>query len=276
MSISDLNIQTTLLDLGYNPTSNKTSIIFANVIDGVFFGFGSTIQNGLINEAKKQNLPKHFKFPYYSLVEKSIIDFLGQVGGKKILAEINAELSRQTGITGSTEDILNELSKREILQRIQDFSGHEHAIFLWKNKELRDKLLTHYFESSKGPKRAISSEELSIPDVDWITYEEIFSDKSKSTEKNLQSIVDTHEKNNSIISTRVAGFDATQWFKHGLTEEFLEVEKNAQQYIETNLISGICSYDINQIPDEQTLKSFLDCHPLVLLDDPFVIYERGN
>ncbi len=81
MSISNLNIQTTLLDLGYTSTSNKTSVIFANVIDQVFFGFGSTIQNGLIDEAKKQNLPKNFKFPYYSLVEKSIIDFLGKVAG---------------------------------------------------------------------------------------------------------------------------------------------------------------------------------------------------
>ncbi|MGA0296790.1 MAG: hypothetical protein ACO3K2_05625, partial [Nitrosopumilaceae archaeon] len=94
MSVSNLCIQNTLLDMGYESTSNKTSIIFSNVIDQVFFGFGSTIQNGLITEAKKQMLPKNFKFPYYSLVEKSVLDFLGPKAGKKILDEINAELSR--------------------------------------------------------------------------------------------------------------------------------------------------------------------------------------
>ncbi|MBA4454042.1 MAG: hypothetical protein H2B05_03765, partial [Nitrosopumilaceae archaeon] len=87
MSVANLCIQKTLLDMGYESTSNKTSIIFSNVIDQVFFGFGSTIQNGLITEAKKQILPKNFKFPYYSLVEKSVIDFLGPKTGKKILDE---------------------------------------------------------------------------------------------------------------------------------------------------------------------------------------------
>lgn len=276
MSISDLNIQTTLLDLGYTSTSTKTSVIFANVIDHVFFGFGSTIQNGLIDEARKQNLPKNFKFPYYSLVEKSILDFLGQVAGRKILDEINAELSLQTKITGSTEDILYELSKREILQTVQSLSGHEHIMFLWKNKGLRDKLLTHYFQSSNGPKRAISSEEVSLTNVENITYDEIFSDKNQSITKNVQSIIETHQKNNNKIPTRVAGYDGTQWFNQGLEKEFLACEENVQQFLEENLITGICAYDINKIPDENTLIAFLKCHPMVLLDDPFVIYERGN
>lgn len=276
MSISDLNLQSFLLDLGYSASTNKTSVIFANVIDQIFLGFGSTIQNGLITEAKKQNLPKNFKFPYYSLVEKSIVDFLGEIAGQKILDEINAEFSRQTKISGTTEEILSELSKREILQRIQGFSGHEHVIFLWKNKELRDKLLAHYFENSKGPKRAISSEVLQITNVESITYDEIFADKSKSVSKNFQSIVETHKKNNKKNPTLVGGFDGAQWFKQGLTKEILEAEKNAQKYIEDNLISGICAYDITKFPDEKTLKSFLDCHPMVLLDEPFVIYERGN
>ncbi len=149
-------------------------------------------------------------------------------------------------------------------------------MFLWKNEGLRDKLLSYYFETSAGPKRAISSEKLSITGVDLITYDEIFSDSSQSVNKNLQSIVETHNKNNHKISTRVAGCDCTQWFKQGLTEEFLKVEENAQKFLEDNLVSGICAYNIKNIPDEKTLKSFLKYHPKVLLDDPFVIYEKGN
>ena len=241
-----------------------------------FFGFGTTIQNGLITEAKKQNLPKNFKFPYYSLVQKSVIDFVGETGGERILNEINAELSRKTGISGSTGEILAELSKLEILKSIQNFSGHEHVIYLWSNEGFRDKILTHYFESSQSPKRVFSSKKFPISDVSTTTYREIFSDKKKSIDKTFQSIIKTHEENNLMNPTLIAGLDGTRWFDKGLTKEFFEVENSAQQYIEENFISGICAYDVKKFPDKLVLKKFLSCHNTVLLDNPCVIYERGN
>ena len=134
MSISDLNIQTTLLDLGYNPTSNKTSIIFANVIDGVFFGFGSTIQNGLINEAKKQNLPKHFKFPYYSLVEKSIIDFLGQVGGKKSLMKLMQSYHAKQKLLDPLRIFLMNFQREKSYKEFKIFPGMNMPYFYGKTK----------------------------------------------------------------------------------------------------------------------------------------------
>lgn len=276
MSVSDLNIQSTLLDLGYTATTNKTSVIFANVIDQIFFGFGSTIQNGLINEAKKQDIPKNFKFAYYALVEKSILDFLGETAGKRILDEINAEFSRQTKIPGTTEEILCELAKREILNQLQKFQGHEHIMYMWKDSNLRDKVLTHFLEVSKGPKGAISQEKISISDVESTTYSEIFEEKNHLARKSMEMITKIHEANNTGNPTHIVGWDNTEWFRQGLQEEFLGIEKSAQQFIEKNCVSAICSFDSNKIPDEKTLRLFLEHHSIVLLDDPFVIYQRGN
>lgn len=276
MSVANLCIQKTLLDMGYESTSNKTSIIFSNVIDQVFFGFGSTIQNGLITEAKKQMLPKNFKFPYYSLVEKSVLDFLGPKAGKKILDEINAELSRHTKIEGSTEDILNELSRKEILNKIRGISGNEHIIYLWKDKNLRNNILEEILENSKGSKTAFTSEDAIFSKVNQIPYSDLFLEKDKAVEKTFSAIIETHQKNNQEEPAVVIGFDGTKWLDSGLENEFLHLENKANKYLSENYVSGICAYDLNKIPDEKTLKMFVKCHPTVLLDDPFVVYESGN
>ena len=264
-----------MLDLGFTSSSKKTSIIFANVIDQVFFGFGSTIQNGLITEAKKQILPKNFKFPYYSLVKQSINDFIGEVAGKKILEEINAELTRQTKIRGNIEDILSELSRREIDDQVKNFSGHEHVIYLWSNEDSRDQILKKFFEYSKGPKGAITPKEITSSEIKNVTYKEIFIDKTKAIENNTNALSAMHGGANEKGPSRIAGFDGTQWFSQGLSKEILTIERSAQSFISKNMISAICAYDARRIPDEETLKSFLNCHQKVLLDDPFVMYEKG-
>ena len=272
----DLCVQRILLDLGYESISNKTSVIFSNVIDQVFFGFGSTIQNGLITEAKKQILPKNFKFPYYSLVEKSVMDFLGPKAGKKILDEINSELSRQTKIEGTIENILNELSRKEIFNKIRGISGYEHIIYLWKDKNVRNNILEEILENSRGPKTAFTSEDTIFSKVNQISYSDLFSEKDKAVDKSMSAIADAHQKNNQEEPGVVIGFDGTKWLDSGLQGEFLQLENEANKYLSENHVSGICAYDLNKIPDETTLKSFVKCHPTVLLDDPFVIYERGN
>ena len=270
------NVQRILLDLGYDSISNKTSMIFSNAIDQVFFGFGSTIQNGLITEAKKQMLPKNFKFPYYSLVEKSVLDFLGPKAGGKILDEINAELKRQTKIEGTTENILNELSRREVLNKIKHISGHDHVIYLWKNKKTRNKILEEILENTNGPKTAFSEEEPLFSNVKTISYSELFLEKSRAVERSFQTISDTLQKNNQKDAPVIIGFDGTRWIESGLKNEFLQLEKDVDQYFSENFASGICAYDLNEIQDEKTLKSFVKCHPIVLLDDPFVVYEKQN
>ncbi|MFB5603844.1 MAG: hypothetical protein ACE5RK_05475 [Candidatus Nitrosomaritimum aestuariumsis] len=275
MSISSLNIQRVLLDLGYESISNKTSVIFSNVIDQVFFGFGSTIQNGLITEAKKQMLPKNFKFPYYSLVEKSVLDFLGPRAGEKILSEINVELSRQTKIEGTSEEILNELSRKEVHNKIRHLAGHEHIIYLWSDKNIRNQILKEILENSKGPKATFSTEEPLFSNIPNITYSELFSEKNSAVKKSFEIISNCNTKNDEHPSV-IIGFDGTKWFESGLQSEFLQLEQYANDYFSENRDIGICAYDLNKIPDQETLRSFVKCHAIVILDNPFVIYERGN
>ena len=271
MSISDLNMQPILLDLGYSASTNKTSVIFANVIDQIFFGFGSSIQNGLIDEAKKQNLPKNFKFPYYSLVEKSILDFLGMTDGKKILDEINAEFSRQTKIPGTNEEILFELSKREVLNQLRIDQEQEHIMYFYNNREIRDKTLTHFLESTKSPKIIISSEKISILGRESKPCSKNFNKNDNTLEKDLEVFDKMYEFSSSKL------IYSMNW---NYEQEINEVQKEYSRFEEPyqikekNYLSEIWVHDISKIPDEVTLKLFLEDHPIVILDDPFVIYRK--
>ena len=262
--------------MGYVSTSNNTSRIFANAVDKIFFSFGETIQNGLIKEARKQTLPQNFAFPYYSIVRQSIMDFLGEPIGKMVLEKINQELTNQTNIEGSIEEILNEISKSEVLEKIKNFSGHEHVIYFWKKENTRDKTLNEFFQGAKGPKGMVSNKISRITEINEITYSELFENKVDAIKKTLKFLSDTQERNDQHNTTRFAGSDCTKWFDNDLGKEFLELENQAEVYIKKNNISAICAYNIENVRDESVLREILDCHKFVLLDKPYEIYERGN
>jgi hypothetical protein len=276
MLISDFNVQKILLDYGYRTKTNKTAQIFSHALDKVFFGFGEIIQNGLITETKKLKLPNDFMFPYFTLVQQSVTEFMGKTSGEKILEEINKEITTQTNLTGSTIEILNEISRREIFENLNKLSGHEHILYLWKDEKIRDKIFNQFFNGSKGIKGLISSKKITDPSIRNFEYSEIFENKTEAINKNREILSEIHEKNNPSKPTRIAGEDGTVWFDRGLKKEILELEKEADQYITENSISGICAYDIKKITNETLLNDILKSHPFVLLDDPFVIYERGN
>ena len=75
--------------------------------------------------------------------------------------------------------------------------------------------------------------------------------------------------------TRLAGIDCTQWFKQGLTEEFIGLEEKIDKFSEKNKISCICGYDINKIPDKKILKKVIKSHGYVMLDNPHMLFKSG-
>ena len=84
------------------------------------------------------------------------------------------------------------------------------------------------------------------------------------------------KKNTQLIHpTRLAGIDCTQWFKQGLTEEFIGLEEKIDKFSEKNKISCICGYDINKIPDKKTLKKVVKSHGYVMLDNPHMLFKSG-
>lgn len=276
MLCSEINVQKDILDLGYTSTSNKCAQIFSKILDRVFLDFGETIQNGLIREAQRKKLPQEFKFPYYSLVEMSILDFMGDVSGRQILDLINSELTKQTNIKSDIEGILNEISRRDIFEMMDKFTGHEHLLYLWKDEKTRDHVLEQFFKTGNGPKRLVSNKKISLENVQNLTYPELFENKEKAFTNYTKMILGLDETNLKDVHSKLAATDGFLWIEEGFGKEVLKMETGAHQYFIENLVSGICAYDIKKIPNRKYLQTLISSHEFVLLDDPFVLYEGGN
>jgi len=115
---------------------------------------------------------------------------------------------------------------------------------------------------------------MNLPAVENVTYSEILANKETATNQELQMITQIHQKNKTELSTRIAGIDCTQWFKNGLSDEFLKLEKQIDRYFQNNNISCVCGYNINEIHDNGTLKKLLKCHNYVMLDNPHSIFKK--
>ena len=175
---------------------------------------------------------------------------------------------------GNIEEILNEIQRRDLATYLETLSGHEHVLFLWNDEVLRNEIMRMFFVQPGVPQTIISSERIKLPSVENVLYSDLLSNEETAIQKELQMITQIHQKNHTILTTRLAGIDCTQWFKHGLSQEFLALEKQIDSYFEKENISCICGYNINEIPDDKTLKTLLKHHDYVMLDSPHSLFRR--
>ena len=262
---------------GYESCLNDASTIFAQSSDAVFLKFGDKIKSDIIAYLQSiTKFPQSYNFLYYSITKNVFLDLFDEESGEIIMESIRKEMLRRidSDIHGNIEEILDEIQRREIIKYLKTLSGHEHVLFLWSDKDLRNKIMGKFFIQPNVPQALISSERMKFPAVENVLYSDLLSNKATAIQKELQMITEIHQKNQTVLTTRVAGMDCTQWFKHGLSKEFLALERQISSYFEKENISCICGYNINKIPDNKTLKTLLKCHDYVMLDTPHVLLMK--
>jgi hypothetical protein len=66
------------------------------------------------------------------------------------------------------------------------------------------------------------------------------------------------------------------WFlKNNLKDELLSIEQAMDAYIHEN-ISVLCPYDVSDMLDEHLLKTIINSHTYVIIDDLPQIYKKTN
>lgn len=263
-------------ELGYVPTINQSSVIFANAVDKIFNKLPTVLKEDIISEIKNQIPDTGHKFPYYSLTEKAIIKVFGAKLGEKKLNELAVEISNEIDKTQfqSTEISLEKIQKEELAKAMKNLSGHEHFIYLWNSKESRNEVIFEFFKHTDAPKGLVSEEIIEIENVPNVTYGQILFQKDQAIKKEETLINDVHQKNKTNMPTRLSGTDCTQWFNEGLTKEFIELERKIDEFIQKNNVSCICGYNINEMTNKEILRKSLNNHKYVILDEPFQIFER--
>lgn len=262
---------------GYESCLNNASIVFAQSSDLVFSRFGKKIKDDIIDYLRSlTKISTKYRFPSYSITKNTFSELFNEEASEIIMELIRKEMLNRIDfdINGNIEEILDEIQKRDLINYLKNLSGHEHVLFLWNSKDFRDEIIKNYFIQSNVPQGLISSEKMRLQSVETTTYSNILANKETAIQQELQMIVQIHQKNKTVLPTRLAGTDCTQWFKHGLSQQFLSLENQIDRYFEKNRISCICGYNINEIPDNKILKKLLDYHDYIMLDNPHSLFKR--
>jgi len=262
---------------GYGSCLNDAATIFAQSSDVIFSKFGNKIKEDIIAYLQSiTKLPQKYNFPFYFITKNTFSDLFDEEASEMIMESIRKEILRRIDFDtdGNIEEILEQIQRRDLTKYLKNLSGHEHVLFLWTNKNLRDKIMEKFFVQPDVPQGLISSEKIRFPAVEATTYSSIFANKETATQQEFQIITQIHQKNQTELTTRIAGIDCTQWFKQGLSQEFLALENQIDIYFEEENISCICGYNIDEIPDDKTLKTLLKCHDYVMLDNPHSLFRR--
>lgn len=274
--MSQKNIHLILNELGYSPTINQASVVFANAVDKIFNKLPMVLKEDIVTEIKNQTPNEDYIFPYYSLTKKAIIEIFGEKVGEKILKEVAVEISNKMDNDKfqSIEVSLEIIQKEELAKVMKNLTGHEHFIYLWNSKKVRNDLVVEFFKHTIAPKGLISEEPMGIENVPNVTYGQILLQKDQAIKQEEALINETHQKNKTSYPTRLSGTDCTQWFEAGMEKEFIAFEKKMDKFFEENNISCICGYNINEMTDEGILRKTLRAHKYVILDEPYQIFER--
>ena len=267
-----------LRDNGYESCLNDAASIFAQSSDVVFSKFGKKIKADIISHIKSfKEISLHGPFPYYSITKDIFSELFDSEASEIIIKSIKKEMLERTDAETNEgiEEILNKIQEKELAKCLKNLSGHEHILFLWSDQQLRDKIMNQFFIKSIAPQGLMSINKTKLKNVENITYSEVLADKETAIQKEIQMITQIHEKNVQLMQpTRLAGIDCTEWFKEGLTEEFLALEEKVDKYFEKNKISCICGYNINEITNEKILKKLLNQHEYVMFDNPHFLFKK--
>ena len=271
------DVLSTIREKGYESCLNNAATIFAQSSDAVFSKFGDKIKEDIINYLRSiSEISSKSSFPFYTITKNVFSEIFDQEASEIIMKSIKNEMLRRIDFDtcGGIKEILEEIQRRDLVKYLNSISGHSHVLFLWSDKDFRDNIMKAFFVQPDAPQAMISSEKIKLPAVETVLYSDLFSDKETAIQEELQMIKQTHQQNQTVFATRLAGIDCTQFFKRGLSQEFLDAEKQFEIYVENENITAVCGYNISEIPDGKTLGTLLRSHDYVMLDNPHALFKR--
>ncbi len=263
--------------LGYSRLSgNADQILIESVRDALRI-FGDAAGSLISILATDSGLSEKELLLDYRAVEMSLNRRLGKDIGKMIMGLIKKELLRHVPSADSDQDIgeiVDRIRITDVVNFVRSREGHEHVLFLYKNAKTKDEVLAEFFESAATttPKGILSVSPCRIPSTNNMLYGELLSvERSKAMSKAFDWVYTIHSVNDSKKGTRIAGEDASWFFRNGLENEFTQGERAIGTRAAEN-ISFLCSYDLAKL-DERHLETIIPFHGFVILDDPPAVYK---
>jgi len=278
------DIASLLLELGYFPASEL--VVIRKVLDAIRKGvdhFGEPITSILFQYVSNTyGLTENELIAKIGLLEKSIDALFGD-SSKSVIDSIKLHLMPHSKLYDpdlTLQEIINELRRIEATDFIHNRTGHEHVAFFYTSSAAKDKMLAEFFEpSASSPyalKAIISLDTTGKPKyrgVKNISYNEFLKvEKEKAMAEMFRWIGEIHKSNLSGRETRVAGEDASWFFRNGFENEFLSAEEEIGRQVRDR-ISVLCSYDLGNMQNKEQLKRIIQSHGYVVIDEPLTVYR---
>jgi len=282
-------------ELGYLPITSKVDEILYGSVEKAFNIIGEIAYNALLDRACSiHGLSKWELLTNYDLFEKSLYDIFGKVSflliralKKEILIHAVLMDSRLTvsdilnpGIT--IGDILKHLREVEVFQFVRKILSHEHILFLYHNKNSKDKILSEFFSISGNdnvPKGLLSvAPAVNLNQISSnMLYDKLVlrvQNKHEALKKLSDWMFNLHSSNKSDFATRIEFEDGTWWLRYGLDDDYVRFEESLGKHIQKNL-SILCGYDISNF-NELYIGGIIASHIYVILDEPMIIYKASK
>ena len=200
-------------------------------------------------------------------------------------------------------DILRDIGAVKVLEFIRNMRPPQHVLFLYEDENFKDKALSAFFNglyvssttNSKIRRRArkpsgyavhglISAKEPAINKCNFfldssVSFDELFSQLEKvEVVKKLHSWIQSvrflnDEKQGGSALIRIASDDSTWFLNNGLRDEIILAEKGDPKYTEDPRLMMLCTYNILNMRDAQTIKEIMTAHNHVILDSPLIVYR---
>ena len=273
-----MNDHKLLQDLGYARHLNKTASIFSESIDKVISYLGENSKNALISYISSlTKLPKNECFVYYDVTKNALNHVFGEKCANEVLDLVKEEILIHNGYSSneSLDVLMNDLSKQEVLEFIRTFNGNEHVLYLYKDKEEKNKIMSEYFSSTKSLNGLLSLEPMNQKNVKNILYENLLIDREEAKKKVFEFLSEVQLKNPEETVSHFFAEDGSLWLMNGLTKQYLDTEQSLVEYVEKNPISFICACNLAEISDDRVLGELITSHNYVILDEPFIAYRKG-
>ena len=308
--LSNFHCLTILDELGYLPTPSDTNeIVYNSVKKALDWNLGKSVCATLIRlMCSVWRLSENELLTNYELFEKLLNKMLHDKGANTIFNWIKREMLVQAILKNScslTEqqilnpnltinDIIVDISNLQVFEFIRKIPTNEHIVFLYNNEDYKDKALFAFFDSGiigDAPRGLISVKPITNTCLKLnsnILFEELFLHVKKSaamkkmfdwiyslylSSKAQKKKKKKREEEGKV--TRVALDDATWFFRNGLGNESLLIEKSLGKCIQEK-ISMLCMYNISNMTDLQIIKKIMAIHSYVILDSPFIVYKSGS
>ncbi|MGE5634653.1 MAG: hypothetical protein ACM3VV_05430 [Deltaproteobacteria bacterium] len=290
---------------GYIYGNQKTDIVIREIILNVLQRIGKSYSKALIYQiCNLYGLSQNELLSNYELFEKSITRVLGKTGFPIIL-RIKKELLKYLVLNKleiSIKDILDpSFNVPEIINKLVESNNYEliseilnkrnHIIFLlYSNDKYIEKIIKNLVQVSKG---TTDIRRVVIRLHDHFDEKRYF--ESESDDIDIFYLDDTASSNKSIKINNINFINFEEFHKSNILvfcfidtqilnlfnnyENLKKIENKLEKLYNLNEnIQICCIYDMsNTYPIEyeiKLLKDFINHHNVVILDEPFLIYQK--